>query len=241
MVLATVKAVTARRTKSRKTDGGRRRHRRLGLPEGHVLQPAVPGAAAASRASSAVLFGKVELFNGRRQMTNPVVDLVGDKTGRIVPDVPAVGEGRRDELGHRQVDDRGARRGPGTFADPVPAAVLRPVGPRSTAPRPSTTSTSPRPWPRRCEARRRLVFDELLRVQLQAGAAQARARAHDPGHQPRRRRATLVHRFHERLPFPLTGAQRAGHRRDRRTTWPARTRCTGCCRATSARARPSWR
>ena len=37
---------------------------------------------------STVLFGKVEVFNGRRQMTNPVVDLVGDKTGRIVAMYP---------------------------------------------------------------------------------------------------------------------------------------------------------
>ena len=34
------------------------------------------------------MFGKVELFRGRRQMTNPVVDLVGDQTGRIVPVYP---------------------------------------------------------------------------------------------------------------------------------------------------------
>ncbi len=110
MVLATVKGVTARRTKTRKsmvvvdlTDGSgflratffnqpfRERQLRSGM--------------------STVLFGKVEMFNGRRQMTNPVVDLVGDKTGRIVADVPAVGEGRRDDVGRRQVDGRGAAPG----------------------------------------------------------------------------------------------------------------------------------
>ena len=41
-----------------------------------------------------------------------------------------------------------------------------------------------------------------------------------------------------RLPFELTVGQRAGRRRDRRPSWPSTTRCTGCCRARSARARP---
>ncbi|HWW52510.1 MAG TPA: OB-fold nucleic acid binding domain-containing protein, partial [Acidimicrobiales bacterium] len=36
----------------------------------------------------AVVFGKVELYAGRRTMTNPLVDLVGSQTGRIVPVYP---------------------------------------------------------------------------------------------------------------------------------------------------------
>src|SRR3974390_2909687 len=35
-----------------------------------------------------IVFGKVERYQGRRQMTNPVVDLVGDRTGRIIPVYP---------------------------------------------------------------------------------------------------------------------------------------------------------
>ncbi len=35
-----------------------------------------------------MFFGKVDVFQGRRQMTNPVVDLIGDQTGRIVPVYP---------------------------------------------------------------------------------------------------------------------------------------------------------
>src|ERR1700674_4637714 len=38
--------------------------------------------------TEAVYFGKVDWFRGRRQMTNPVVDLIGDRTGRIVPVYP---------------------------------------------------------------------------------------------------------------------------------------------------------
>ena len=34
------------------------------------------------------LFGKVDLYSGRKQMTNPVVDLIGNRTGRIVPIYP---------------------------------------------------------------------------------------------------------------------------------------------------------
>jgi RecG-like helicase len=39
-----------------------------------------------------VLFGKVQRFRGQRQMTNPVVDLVGDQTGRVVPVYPQSGK-----------------------------------------------------------------------------------------------------------------------------------------------------
>ena len=34
------------------------------------------------------LFGKVDAYRGGLQMTNPVVDLIGDRTGRIVPIYP---------------------------------------------------------------------------------------------------------------------------------------------------------
>ena len=34
------------------------------------------------------LFGKPDVFRGGLQMTNPIVDLIGDRTGRIVPIYP---------------------------------------------------------------------------------------------------------------------------------------------------------
>ena len=34
------------------------------------------------------LFGKVDVYRGGLQMTNPIVDLIGDRTGRIVPIYP---------------------------------------------------------------------------------------------------------------------------------------------------------
>ena len=40
-----------------------------------------------------------------------------------------------------------------------------------------------------------------------------------------------------RLPFELTAGQQLAGADDRATSWPSTTRCTGCCRARSARAR----
>ncbi len=50
--------------------------------------------------TEASFFGKLDVYRGKRQMTNPVVDVVGrageadEKTGVIVPVYPAVGQGR---------------------------------------------------------------------------------------------------------------------------------------------------
>ena len=38
--------------------------------------------------TEALFFGKLDSYRGRRQFTNPVVDLVGNRTGRIVPIYP---------------------------------------------------------------------------------------------------------------------------------------------------------
>ena len=34
------------------------------------------------------MFGKADMYKGALQMTNPIVDLIGDRTGRIVPIYP---------------------------------------------------------------------------------------------------------------------------------------------------------
>ena len=39
-------------------------------------------------------FGKVSTYRAKRQMANPLVDLVGDQTGRIVPIYPQSGKSR---------------------------------------------------------------------------------------------------------------------------------------------------
>ncbi len=38
--------------------------------------------------TEALFFGKLDTYKGKRQITNPVVDLVGNRTGRIVPIYP---------------------------------------------------------------------------------------------------------------------------------------------------------
>ncbi len=155
--------------------------------------------------TNAVLFGKVEMFQGRKQMTNPVVDLIGDRTGRIVPIYPQSDKAQLTtwEIGG-WVEE--ALRRAGTFEDPVPEALIDRFDlvdrdkamhgihlPESTA--------------QHAAARRRLVFDELLRIQV---ALVRRKRelertsvgiAHVVG-------GALVHEFHANLPFPLTGAQK---------------------------------
>ncbi|MCX7619217.1 MAG: ATP-dependent DNA helicase RecG [Acidimicrobiales bacterium] len=164
---------------------------------------------------SALVFGKLEIFQGWRQMTNPVVDLVGDKTRRIIPVYP-----QSEKAGimtwdiaklMEEVLDR-----VGSFAEPVDPAVLRRFGfvDRTTAffdiHRPESMAAVQ-------EARRRLVFDELLRVQLELVRRKRELERttvgirHDAmgllGAEGLPGRDFLVGRFHERLPFPLTRAQ----------------------------------
>ena len=118
-----------------------------------------------SEGTQVVVFGKVERFRGRLRMTNPVVDLVGDRTGKDRPGVSAVGEGRPEQLGDRRLGVGGAATG--RVASPIRSPTRGgggwswPTGTgrctRSTPRTPSTTAAA---------ARRRLAFDELLRLQL---------------------------------------------------------------------------
>ena len=161
-----------------------------------------------SEGREAVLFGKVDQYRGRLQMTNPLVDLVGDRTGRIVAVYP---QSEAARLHSWEVDRLVAEalrrvmkiRG---FADPVPVDVRNRynlVG-RSEAyhgiHRPSSMGEV-------AEARRRLVFDELLRIQLElverkhAMECGSAGVAHDIS-------GAMVGQFVERLGFDLTGAQR---------------------------------
>ena len=126
---------------------------------------------------SAVVFGKVDIYQGKLQMTNPIVDLVGDRTGRIVAVYPQsekaklhswdvdhlVGEALKRTINVPGLKEIKNVRG---FADPVPSEVLKKyrLVDRSSAykgiHRPDSMSEV-------AEARRRLVFDELFRIQLE--------------------------------------------------------------------------
>ncbi len=99
----------------------------------------------------------------------------------------------------RRCRDRG-------IADPVPSAVLQRLGmlgrfdALSNIHLPDSIRDKER-------ARRRLAFDELLRVQLVLVLRKAGDGARPARHRPRPVGGDLVQRFHDALPYPLTGAQ----------------------------------
>ena len=206
LVLGQVRSVSKRTTKSRKAlvtavigDGSGR------LTATFFNQPWRERQLA--EGTQVALFGKPELYRGGLQITNPIVDLIGDRTGRIVPIYPQSDKAGLStweiagfvEQALRRCRERG-------IADPVPEPVRRRLGLPSRHDALATIHEPPT-MAAAMAARRRLAFDELLRVQLvlvlrkRAMERQALGIRHVGG-------GALVTRFHERLPFPLTGAQR---------------------------------
>jgi ATP-dependent DNA helicase RecG len=152
------------------------------------------------------LFGKVDTYRGGLQMTNPIVDLIGDRTGKIVPIYP---QSEKAQLSTWElagwIDEalrRCAERG---VDDPIPSAILRRLDlvERGTA---LHGIHHPDAMNQKEAARRRLAFDELLRVQLvlvlrkRAMERESRGLVHTVG-------GELIDRFYDALEFPLTGAQ----------------------------------
>jgi ATP-dependent DNA helicase RecG len=203
MVLVTVKRVQARRTRQRRP-----------LVEVDVFDGSSylrctffnqPWRARQLReGTEAVVFGKVEMYRGRRQMTNPVVDLVGNRTGRIIPIYPQSEKGLSTWELAELVSEALERAG--EFSDPLAPEwrdrlelVDRTCAFRQIhAPDSMATAQA---------ARTRLVLDELLRLQL---TLVMRKRALERSAKGIRHRVEgeLVRRFHAGLPFALTGAQR---------------------------------
>ena len=153
-----------------------------------------------------VVHGRPTQYRGALQMTNPVVDLVGDRTGRFFPVYP---QSERASVSTWEiakfVEQALNRCQPRGILDPVPAAVLRRfdfVG-RHTAlngiHRPGSMAESG-------EARRRLMFDELLRVQLELVRRKRWLERNTAG-LSHATGGELVDRFLSRLPFRLTVAQ----------------------------------
>jgi ATP-dependent DNA helicase RecG len=153
------------------------------------------------------LFGKADVYRGGLQMSNPIVDLIGDRTGKIVPIYPQSEKVQLNtweiagwvEEALRRCRDRG-------IADPVPDAVVRKYGLLSRFDAlanihlPETLRDKER-------ARHRLAFDELLRVQLVL-VLRKRAMERDRLGIVHDVRGDLVDRFRAALPYPLTRAQR---------------------------------
>jgi ATP-dependent DNA helicase RecG len=154
------------------------------------------------------LFGKLEMFNGRRQMTNPVVDLIGNRTGRIVPIYP---QSERAGLSTWEIGDwvaealrRSQVRG---LADPVPAWVLDRYN-LVTRPEAFAGIHAPDSMARKEVARRRLVLDELLRVQLALVQRKRHIERTTQGI-AQTTEGPLLDAFVDRLPFELTADQQA--------------------------------
>ena len=203
MVLATVKRVEARRTRQKRvmvqvdvTDGsGYLRCTFFNQPwREKQLKPG----------TQAVFFGKLEMFQGRKQMTNPVVDLIGDRTGRIVPVYP---QSEKAALTTWEIGGwvEEALRRAGELEEVVPEHVLdrhdfvsRDASIRGIHAPESTEEHQ--------AARKRLVFDELLRIQLVLVRRKREIERTSVGIQ-HELGGELVRRFHEKLPFALTGAQ----------------------------------
>ncbi len=205
LVLVTVRSVAKRVTKSRKTmvtavvgDGSGRMTlsffnqpwRERQLVEGLNI----------------AVFGRAEVFRGGLQMTNPIVDLIGDRTGRIVPIYP---QSEKIALTTWEIAgyvenalERCAARG---IADPVPWEVRRRLGllDRTDALR---LIHLPESMADQARARRRLAFDELLRVQTVL-VARKKALEHEAKGIVHVVDGELVGRLREALPYQLTGAQ----------------------------------
>ncbi len=164
------------------------------------------------------MFGRIEVFRGHRQMTNPVVDVIGDprggRTGRIVPIYPQSDKARLStwELGSwsAQVLRRSRDRG---IDDPVPAAVLERHGLIGRAAAfegihaPSTMAEA-------VAARHRLVFDELFRLQVALVRRKREIEAASLGivhvvddDDVRAIAPGLLTRYLDGLPYDLTDAQ----------------------------------
>ncbi|WP_419926779.1 ATP-dependent DNA helicase RecG [Candidatus Poriferisocius sp.] len=160
-----------------------------------------------SQGQEVVVFGKLDRYRGQHQMTNPIVDLVGDETGRIVPVYPQSGKaGIQTREIRRWVDEALRRSEQRGISDPVPEYLRQRhhlIGRHQAIDgvhRPETMDVQ-------YTARNRLVFDELLRLQLKlimrkrAVERAAVGICHDAG-------GELVDRFTNSLGFPLTSAQR---------------------------------
>jgi len=152
------------------------------------------------------IHGKVEDYRGSLQMTNPVVDLIGDRTGRIVPIYPQSEKVRITTWEIAALVDQALRRCDSRgIADPVPASDRERLGliGRFEA---LKAIHGPESMSAANEARRRLAFDELLRVQVELVRRKrelertSRGIQHVVG-------GNLVGRFVSALPFPLTTAQ----------------------------------
>jgi ATP-dependent DNA helicase RecG len=160
--------------------------------------------------TEALFFGKLDTYRGRRQFTNPVVDLVGNRTGRIVPVYPT---SERSGIAGWEFGDwvAEALRRAGELDDPLPGSLREELGlmGRTEA---FAQIHGPASFGEQAAARRRLAFDELLRLQLEVvmrrRAAERGAKGIRHVLDPPQGSPSLVDAFVEGLPFALTTSQK---------------------------------
>ena len=152
------------------------------------------------------MFGKPDLYRGVLQMSNPLVDLIGDRTGRIVPIYP---QSEKTQVSTWELAtwvenalERCRERG---LSDPVPTELINRLElvDRTAA---LWGIHFPETMLAKQNARRRLAFDELLRVQV---VLVGRKRAFELDSTGIRHivDGKLQQRFVAAIPFALTGAQ----------------------------------
>ncbi len=153
------------------------------------------------------LSGKVERFQGRRQMKSPVVDVLGGsgrrRTGRVVPVYPAVAGIAPWRL-EQSTADALARSRP--ISEPLPGELVSRLGLTGRDAALAGIHFPENPG-EAAAARRRLIFDELFRLEValalrkrrQIEGAEGISHPAGPG---------LVEEFCRALPYELTGAQR---------------------------------
>jgi ATP-dependent DNA helicase RecG len=152
-----------------------------------------------------LVFGKLDSFRGTRQMVNPVVDLVGDRTGRMIPVYPQSEKARimSWDLGRWVAE---ALERAKDFAEPLPDGVRDRLDlvDRTWA---FHQIHLPESYGAMEAARKRLAFDELLRLQLLLVQRKRRIEIESIGirHVVS---GPLLERFYDQLPWALTGAQR---------------------------------
>jgi len=174
--------------------------------------------------TEAIFWGKAGEYKGARQMVNPVVDVVAGvdeeavgrnrRTLRILPVYPASAKAGLTSWEIGTYIEEALERA-GEFADPLPESWRTELDlwPRTEAMRAIHGPAGMEEVP---PAQRRLVFDELFRLQLalvlrrRAFEDNARALRHDvsPLEVTGGKEGTLVARFLRGLPFELTTAQR---------------------------------
>jgi len=203
MVLATVKRVNTRRTRAGRTmveidvfDGSSYLKCTFFNQPWRAKQLKV--------GTEAVFFGKVDRYRGRRQMTNPVVDLIGDRTGRIIPVYP---QSEKVELSTWEIAGwvEEALERTGDVIDPLPDRFRDALDlvDRTWA---LHQIHVPESMGAAQAARRRLAFDELFRLQVVL-VVRKRALERDARGIRHRVDGPLLERFEAQLPFRLTKDQ----------------------------------